>query len=89
MIAETPESRRSYAIASVRRAEPPAGMEGSDWYRYVIAFKGGDSIQGLRQGSLKVVTGAVEQIVAQLNERHVGKKGRVHLIPTPRKIPKS
>jgi hypothetical protein len=35
------------------------------------------------------VTGAVEEIVAQLNGRHKGKHGRVHLVPTPKKIPKS
>ncbi len=28
---------------------------------------------------------AVEEIVAQLNERHLGKPGRVNLIPTPKK----
>ncbi len=86
---EISEARQSYEVVSVRRAEPPAGAEGSDWYRYVIAFGGRNNIQGCRQGSLNVVTGAVEEIVAQLNERHRGKKGRVHLVPTPKKIPPS
>ena len=84
---ETSEVRQSYEIVSVRRAEPPPGAEGSDWYRYVIAFGGSNNIQGCRQGNLNVVTGAVEEIVAQLNERHRGKHGRVHLVPTPKKIP--
>jgi hypothetical protein len=39
------------------------------------------------QGNLTVVTGEVEEIVAQLNERHRGKHGRVHLVPTPKKTP--
>ncbi len=89
MTEETSEVRQSYEMVSVRRAEPPPGAEGSNWYRYVIAFGGSDNIQGCRQGNLSVVTGAVEEIVAQLNERHRGKHGRVHLVPTPKKKPTS
>lgn len=63
-----------YEIASIKRAEPPSGTEGSNWYQYVIAFEGTDTIQGYRQGSLKAVTSAVDEIVAQLNERHTKKK---------------
>ncbi len=74
-----------YEIVSVRRAKPPSGTEGSNWHRYVIAFEGRNSIHGCRQGGLKAVTRAVEEIVAQLNERHLGKPGRVNLIPTPKK----
>ncbi len=70
---------QSYEIVSVRRAEHPPGGKGSNWYRYVIAFEGTDVIHGSRSGSLKVVTTAVEAIVAQLNERHLGKRGRVNL----------
>lgn len=65
--------------------EPPPGTEGADWHRYVIAFGGSNNIQGCRQGKLSVVTGAVQEIVAQLNERHRGKAGRVHLVPPPKK----
>ncbi len=74
---------RPYQIVSVRRAEPPPGGEGSYWYRYVIAFEGTNTVHGCRQGGLKAVTRAVEEIVAQLNERHrapryaVGKPIRV------------
>ncbi len=76
---------QAYEIVSVRRAEPPTGTEGSNWYRYVIAFEGTNAIHGCRQGSLKAVTMAVEEIVAQLNERHLGKRGRVHLRPRPKR----
>ncbi len=72
-----------YEIVSVRRAKPPPGGKGSNWYRYVIAFEGTNTIHGCRQGGLKAVTRAVEEIVAQLNERHLGrfsKPGRVHLV---------
>ena len=46
------------------------GEKGSNWYRYVIAFEGTNTIHGFRQGKLRAVTSAVEEIVAQLNERH-------------------
>ncbi len=87
MTEESSEVRQSYELVSVRRAEPPPGTEGSNWHSYVIAFEGTNSIQGCRQGNLSVVTEAVEEIVAQLNERHRGKHGRVHLVPRPKKIP--
>ncbi|GBF31398.1 hypothetical protein MnTg04_01359 [bacterium MnTg04] len=73
-----------YEIVSVQRAEPPPGLEGSDWYRYVIT-QGDNTINGCRQGNLKAVTMAVEEIVVQLNERRLGKRGRVNLVPTPKK----
>ena len=59
-----------YEIVSVRRAESPPVAEGSNWHRYVIAFEGSNTIHGYIQGNLKVVTRAVEEIVAQLNEKH-------------------
>lgn len=73
-----------YEIVSVQRAEPPPGLEGSDWYRYVIT-QGSNTINGCRQGDLNAVTLAVEEIVVQLNERRLGKRGRVNLVPTPKK----
>ncbi len=73
-----------YEIVSVRRAEPPPGTEGSDWHRYVIA-QGSNTIHGYRQGNLNAVTTAVEEIVAQVNERQLGKRGRVNLVPAPKK----
>jgi len=69
-----------YETVSVRRAEPPPGTEGSYWYRYVIAFEGTNTIHGCRQGGLKAVTRAVEEIVAQLNERRLSKTSRGHLV---------
>ena len=69
-----------YEIVSVQRAEPPPGAEGPYWYRYVIAFEGTNNIQGCRQGGLKAVTRAVEEIVARLNERQLNKPRRVHLV---------
>ncbi len=83
MADESSAMRQPFEIVSIRRAEPPAGGKGPNWYRYVIAFEGSNSITGYRQGSLKAVTRAVEEIVAQLNERHLShlsKPSRVHLV---------
>ena len=71
---------QAYEIVSVQRAEPPPDGKGSNWYRYVIAFQGSNTIHGCRQGGLKAVTRAVEEIVAQLNERHLNKPRRVQLV---------
>ena len=72
MTDESLELEQPYEIVSVRRAKPPPGTEGSNWYDYVIAFEGTNTIHGCRQGGLKAVTSAVAEIVAQLNERHLG-----------------
>ncbi len=73
-----------YEIVSVRRAEPPPGTEGANWHRYVIAFEGTKTIHGCRQGGLKAVMRSVEEMVAQLNERHLGNRGRVNLVWPPK-----
>ncbi len=80
MTDESSAMAQAYEIVSVRRAEPPPGGKGSNWYRYVIAFEGTNSIHGCRQGGIKAVTRAVEEIVAQMNERHLGTRGPVHLV---------
>jgi hypothetical protein len=65
-----------YEIVSIQRAEPPPNAESSNWYRYVIAFEGTNTIHGCRQGSRKAVTSAVEEIIVQMNERHSKKRDR-------------
>ena len=65
-----------YEIVSIERAEAPPGAEGSNWYSYVIAFEGIDTIHGCRQGSRKAVTSAVDEIIVLLNERHSKKRGQ-------------
>ena len=74
-----------YELVSIHRAEPPLDGNGSNWYRYVIAFDGSNTITGCRQGSLKAVTSGVVEMIAQLNERHWHKRGRVNLVSTPKK----
>jgi hypothetical protein len=63
-----------YEIVSIQRAEPPPDGNGSNWYCYVIAFDGSNTITGYRQGSLKAVTSGVVEMIAQLNERHWKKR---------------
>lgn len=69
-----------YDIASIKKTDAPAGAVGSDWHRYDIV-QGKNTFHGFRQGSLKTVTESVEEIVAQLNERRFGKRGRANLAP--------
>lgn len=81
---DTPTPVQPYEIVSVTRSDPPSGMDGDDWHRYVIS-QGINTIEGFRQGKPRAVKKAVEDIVAQVNERHMGKRGRVNLVPTPKK----
>ncbi len=74
-----------YEIVSIQPAEPPSGGKGSHWYHYVIAFEGSNTITGCRAGSLNAVTSEVVEMVAQLNERHRHKRGRVDPVSTPKK----
>lgn len=75
---------RPFEVASITRADAPAGANSASWYRYVIG-QGPNAIVGHREGSLQAVTQAVGEIVGRLNERRMGKTGRVHLTPSSRK----
>jgi hypothetical protein len=69
---------KDYEIVSVEPVEPPDDMEGTGWHSYIIG-QGVNKIQGYRQGDLASVMQSVEEIVMRLNERRIGKRGRVHL----------
>lgn len=69
---------KDYEIVLVEPSEPPDNMVGSGWHCYVIG-EGVNRIRGYRQGDLASVTTSVEEIVLRLNERRIGKRGRVHL----------
>ena len=83
MTDETSVVRKHYEIVSILRTESPPGAVGSDWHRYEIAH-GTNIINGFKQGSLTSVTEAVEENVAQLNERQFGKCAQV---TTPKNKP--
>jgi cell envelope opacity-associated protein A len=59
-----------YQVISVEKADPPEGMEGKNWHRYVIG-QGQSRIQGFRTGTLKAVTKHAEEYAKELNERGV------------------
>ncbi len=80
MTDESSAIEQPYEIVSLRRAEPPPGAEGPNWYCYVIAFDGSNTITGCRQGSHEAVTNGVVEMIAQLNERHFKKCGRANLV---------
>ena len=67
-----------YEIVSVEPTAPPKHFGGTGWHCYVIG-QGENTIRGYRQGSMEIVRESVEEIVARLNERRFGKRGRVHL----------
>lgn len=71
-------SNPPFRIIEFARADPPAGQPESEWYRYVIS-QGRGSMSGLRQGTRESVAAAVEDIVLRMNERRLGRFGRVHL----------
>jgi len=61
-------SRPVYELISVDKIDTPAGLEGDNWYRYILG-QGTSKIDGLRQGSLKSVTQHAEEYSKELNER--------------------
>lgn len=75
MTDESSMFEEEYRVDSVKPSDPPSGMTGTDWHRYVIV-QGSNSIHGYRPGSRRAVMTAVEEIVAQLNERRFGKRAR-------------
>lgn len=76
--ADAAASNPPFEILEVSRADPPAGQPAAEWYRYVIS-QGRGVMSGMRQGSRESVTAAVEEIVLRMNERRLGRYGRVHL----------
>lgn len=57
-----------YHVVSIEKVDPPAGMTGADWYRYVIGV-GNSKVIGNKPGSLSAVTEHAHAVVADLNER--------------------
>ncbi len=73
-----------YKIISVEKTAAPSGASGANWYRYEIS-QGDNTISGFRRGNLREVTAEVEEIVAQSNQRQMGKRGRVQLVTAPKR----
>ena len=73
-----------FALGDVDKTTPPVEGETGTWHRYTIN-QGPNTITGYRKGSRTAVTRAVKLIVAELNERRFGRRGRVHLTSPSRK----
>jgi hypothetical protein len=67
-IMEEHSKESGYYVVSVEKANPPEGMSGSNWHRYIIQ-RGEQKIEGLQPGRLKEVTKHAEAFAESLNER--------------------
>jgi hypothetical protein len=73
-----PELDEPYELCSVDKADAPLEGDDGQWCRYTIT-QGKNQITGYKKGSRTAVTKAAKVIVADLNERRTGRRGRVHL----------
>lgn len=76
--APVPDYRQPFEFVELEHVEAPDGSDDGRWYRYVIS-QGEQSIVGHRRGTKKKVRAAVRDIVQRMNERRMGRSGRVHL----------
>jgi len=63
-----------YDVISVEKIDPPTGMDGANWYRYVIG-RGNSTMVGNRRGTLKQVTEHAKTLASDLNARS-GRNGK-------------
>ena len=73
-----------FQLFAVEESAPPGDGVPGTWFRYTI-MQGDNVITGFRQGSRTSVRVDLEAVVAALNERRVGRRGRVHLAPPQRR----
>lgn len=59
-----------YHVAAVEKIDTPAGVEGGNWYRYVIALED-EAIVGNRRGTLEQVTQHANECAESLSARSV------------------
>jgi hypothetical protein len=69
-----------FELFRVEESPPPGDGVPGTWFRYTIT-QGPNTITGHRQGTRSAVKLALDEIVVALNERRVGRRGRVHLTP--------
>lgn len=75
---DAPELGEPYELESVDKTDAPMEGDSGQWCRYTIT-QGANTITGYKKGSRTAVTKAAKVIVADLNERRTGRRGRVHL----------
>ncbi|MDH5648040.1 MAG: hypothetical protein OEY67_00165 [Gammaproteobacteria bacterium] len=59
---------KTYQVVAVEKTEPPAGMKGGSWYKYIIALED-HAIVGNRRGTLKQVTEYANECAENLSSR--------------------
>lgn len=69
-----------YQVVTVEKTAPPEGVDGDNWYRYIIG-QGSSRIEGLKSGTLKAVTQHAEFVAEEFNLR----MGRSRSTYAPRK----
>jgi hypothetical protein len=72
-----------YKVVSVEKTEPPEGVDGGNWYKYIVG-RGDSSLVGSRRGTLKQVTEHAQTLVNDLNARS-GRKGKSVWAPKQQK----
>ncbi len=65
-----------FELSAVEPIAPPVQGESGKWCRYTIT-QGHNIITGYRKGSRTAVMKAAKLIVADLNERRFGRRGRI------------
>lgn len=73
---------KQYCVVSVEKTDAPAGAEGDNWFRYVVA-RDNSEIVGNMRGTLKQVTKYAKEFVDNLNQRAQSKKGYSHWVISP------
>lgn len=65
---EDESDKPRFIIEIIEKSDPPKGMDGKNWYRYIVR-EGQRKITGFKTGTLKSVTEHVETFTEGLNER--------------------
>ena len=61
-------NRYEYKVELVEETSPPEGIEGSNWFRYVVG-EGKARIEGKKPGTLASVTKHAKEFADELNSR--------------------
>ncbi|WP_455207392.1 hypothetical protein [Kaarinaea lacus] len=73
---------KQYSVVSVEKTKAPAGAEGDNWFKYVVA-RDNSEIVGNMRGTLNQVTKYAKDFVENLNLRAQSPKGRSYWVISP------
>lgn len=66
---------KAYRVVTVEKTDPPEGIIGGNWHRYVIELEE-QSIVGVRRGTLKQVTEHARECAENMSNRFA--RGSTH-----------